>query len=249
MNRTQMTNERLCTLAQQGDISARDRLVEQNLGFLRDTAGRMYKSLALAESSLAIGKDDLMQEGCLGLLSAIDSFDPPQKAKFLTYAAPAIRNAMIDFVRSQKAIYENRVVSDGSSKGFSMKRIYLDEILSTEERLLRIEAIADPYEKTPTQIVLEAERLEELYAALDKLTQREQAYLLYRFGFTDDEEHPLIGAAVHFHLTESRAKKLEANAMDNLWLELPWWYEQRKDHLITAVIEALIALCKVLDEN
>lgn len=81
-----MTNERLCTLAQRGDISARDRLVEQNLGFLRDTAGRMYKSLALAESSLAIGKDDLMQEGCLGLLSAIDSFDPTQKTKFLTNA-------------------------------------------------------------------------------------------------------------------------------------------------------------------
>lgn len=244
-----MTNERLCTLAQQGDISARDRLVEQNLGFLRDTAGRMYKSLALAESSLAIGKDDLMQEGCLGLLSAIDSFDPNQKAKFLTYAAPAIRNAMIDFVRSQKAIYENRVISDGADKGFSMKRIYLDEILSTEERLLRIEAIADPYEKLPTQIVLEAERMEELYAALGKLSQREQTYLLYRFGFTDDEEHPLIGAAVHFHLTESRAKKLEANAMDNLWLELPWWYERRKDYLITAITEALLALCKVLDEN
>lgn len=244
-----MTNERLCTLAQQGDISARNRLVEQNLGFLRDTAGRMYKSLALAESSLVIGKDDLMQEGCLGLLSAIDSFNPSQKAKFLTYAAPAIRNAMIDFVRSQKAIYENRVVSDGADKGLSMKRIYLDEILSTEERLLRIEAIADPYEKSPTQIVLEAERLEELYAALDKLTQREQTYLLYRFGFTDDEEHPLIGAAVHFHLTESRTKKLEANAMDNLWLELPWWYERRKDYLLTAIIEALLALCKVLDEN
>lgn len=244
-----MTNERLCALAQQGNISARDRLVEQNLGFLRDTAGRMYKSLALAESSLAIGKDDLMQEGCLGLLSAIDSFDPSQKAKFLTYAAPAIRNAMIDFVRSQKAIYENRVVSDGADKGLSMKRIYLDEILSTEERLLRIEAIADPYEKSLTQIVLEAERLEELYAALDRLTQREQAYLLYRFGFTDDEEHPLIGAAIHFHLTESRAKKLEASAMDNLWLELPWWYERRKDYLLTAIIEALFALCKVLDEN
>ena len=64
----------------------------------------------------------------------------------------------------------------------------------------------------------------ELYDALKKLTAREQTYLLYRYGFTDDMEHPLIGTAIHFHLSESRAKRLEDQAMDNLWLELPWWF-------------------------
>ena len=49
-------------------------------------------------------------------------------------------------------------------------------------------------------------------------------YLLYRYGFTDDIEHPLIGTAIHFNLSESRAKKIEEDAMDNLWLELPWWF-------------------------
>ncbi len=29
---------------------------------------------------------------------------------------------------------------------------------------------------------------------------------------------------MHFHLTESRAKRTEEQALDNLWLELPWWY-------------------------
>ena len=37
-------------------------------------------------------------------------------------------------------------------------------------------------------------------------------------------EHPLIGTALHFHLSESRAKSTEALALDNLWLELPWWF-------------------------
>ena len=59
---------------------------------------------------------------------------------------------------------------------------------------------------------------------LKRLTQREQTYLLYRYGFTDGEEHPLIGAAIYFHLTKGRAKKTEEQAMDNLWLELPWWF-------------------------
>ena len=49
------------------------------------------------------------------------------------------------------------------------------------------------------------------------LTQREQTYLLYRYGFTDGEEHPLIGTAIYFHLTKGRAKKTEEQAMDNLW--------------------------------
>nr|WP_243137795.1 hypothetical protein [Faecalibacterium prausnitzii] len=48
---------------------------------------------------------------------------------------------------------------------------------------------------------------------------------MYRYGFTDGEEHPLIGTAIYFHLTKSRAKKTEEQAMDNLWLELPWWFD------------------------
>ena len=61
-------------------------------------------------------------------------------------------------------------------------------------------------------------------ATSERLTQREQTYLLYRYGFTDGEEYPLIGTAIHFHLTKGRAKKTEEQAMDNLWLELPWWF-------------------------
>ena len=76
--------------------------------------------------------------------------------------------------------------------------------------MLRIEAIADPHTQTPEQIYIQKEQLTELYAALDKLTAREQTYLLYRYGFTDGIEHPLIGAALHFHLSESRTKKVEA---------------------------------------
>ena len=71
---------------------------------------------------------------------------------------------------------------------------------------------------------IEQESRRELYDGLKRLTQREQTYLLYRYGFTDGEEHPLIGTAIYFHLTKGRAKKTEEQAMDNLWLELPWWF-------------------------
>ena len=48
--------------------------------------------------------------------------------------------------------------------------------------------------------------------------------LVYRYGFTDGIEHPLIGAALHFHLSESRTKKVEGEAMDSLRGKLPWWF-------------------------
>ncbi len=88
-----------------------------------------------------------------------------------------------------------------------------------------IEAIADPYAMRPQTIIEEQESRRELYDGLKRLTQREQTYLLYRYGFTDGEEHPLIGTAIYFHLTKGRAKKTEEQAMDNLWLELPWWFD------------------------
>ena len=47
----------------------------------------------------------------------------------------------------------------------------------------------------------------------------------YRYGFTDGEEHPLIGTAIYFHLTKGCAQKTEEQAMDDLWLELPWWFD------------------------
>ena len=77
----------------------------------------------------------------------------------------------------------------------------------------------------PQSIMEKQESRRELYDGLKRLTQREQTYLLYRYGFTDGEEHPLIGTAIYFHLTKGRAKKMEEQAMDNLWLELPWWFD------------------------
>lgn len=191
-------NERLCALAQAGDAAARELLLENNLGFIRRTALEVHAKAG--ESGLDV--DDLVQEGCIGLLSAIDRFDATRGMKFLTYAAPAIRNAMTDCVRAALSQFERRLEGDG------IQRVYLDDVLDADERLLRIEAVADPHTQTPEQVVL----------------RREQTWLLYRHGFADGAEHPLTAAARHFHLSENRARALDVQAIDNLRLELPWWY-------------------------
>ena len=222
MNPNSMTNERLCTLAQKGDEAAREILVEKNMGFIVQTADLIYRSSSLEGSDLNIDVDDLVQEGSIGLLRAVDGFDPARKLKFLTYAAPFIRNAMTDLVRDAFSRYEQRMVDCENGLGF--QKVRLDEVLPGEERLLRMEAVADIAAKSPEQVYEERETLRELYEGLGQISEREQTYLLYRHGFTDDIGHTLIGTAIHFHLSEKRAKKLEGEAMDNLWLELPWWF-------------------------
>ena len=222
MNPNSMTNERLCTLAQKDDEAAREILVEKNMGFIVQTADLIYRSSSLEGSDLNIDVDDLVQEGSIGLLRAVDGFDPARKLKFLTYAAPFIRNAMTDLVRDAFSRYEQRMVD--CENGLGLQKVRLDEVLPGEERLLRMEAVADIAAKSPEQVYEEKETLRELYEGLGQISEREQTYLLYRHGFTDDIGHTLIGTAIHFHLSEKRAKKLEGEAMDNLWLELPWWF-------------------------
>ena len=92
--------------------------------------------------------------------------------------------------------------------------------LPGDERLLRIEAITDPYALSPEQAYIKVETLWELYAALDKLEPREQTYLLYRLGFTDDIKHTLISAAIQFHLSENQTKLLEDRSLDTLRREM-----------------------------
>lgn len=214
MKRDQTTNEQLCALVKQGDADAQNLLIEKNLRFIKKTSYEVWSAQAELNRSLQISLDDLVQEGSLGLFGCIDSYNPDSGNLFLTYAAPAIRNAMIDYIRSQNVSFEAKNLNS---------IISLDELAKDEVRS-RHNFIADPTRQTPEQVYLAQERLNDLHHALDMIEKRDEQYLRYRFGFDDDVEHPLTETAKHFHLSESRAKKTEALALDNVWLELPWWY-------------------------
>ena len=209
-----MTNEQLCALAKQGDADAQNLLIENNLRFIKKTAYEVWNAQAELNRSLQISLDYLVQEGSLGLFGCIDSYNPNRGNLFLTYAAPAIRNAMIDYIRSQNVSFEAKHLNDIVS---------LDDLAKDEVRS-KHNFIADPTKQTPEQIYLAQERIDDLHHALYMIEDREEQYLRYRFGFDDDIEHPLTETARHFNLSESRAKKAEALALDNVWLELPWWY-------------------------
>ena len=237
MKRDPITNEQLCALAKRGDTGAQNLLIENNLRFIKKTAYEVWSAQAGLNQSLQISLDDLLQEGSLGLLDCIDSYNPNSGNMFLTYAAPAIRNAMIDYIRSQNVSFEAKNLND---------IISLDE-LAKDEVQSKHNFTTDPTKQTPEQIYLAQERYDDIHRALEMIEAREERYLRYRFGFDDEKEHPLTETAKRFHLSESRAKKTEAQALDNVWLELPWWYEQRRTFLLASIIEAWIAVSKKID--
>lgn len=236
MKRDPITNEQLCALAKRGDADAQNLLIENNLRFIKKTAYEVWSAQAELNRSLQISLDDLVQEGSLGLLGCIDSYNPDSGNLFLTYAAPAIRNAMIDYIRSQNVSFEAKNLNN---------IISLDE-LAKDEVQSKHNFITDPTKQTPEQIYLAQERHDDIHRALEMIEAREERYLRYRFD--DDTEHPLAETAKHFNLSVSRAKKTEAQALDNVWLELPWWYEQHRTFLLASIIEAWGAFLKIIDE-
>ena len=175
------TNEQLCALAQGGDTDARNRLLENNFAFVQKKAFELIKH----QKDCRLETDDLIQEGCFGLLEAIRRFDPERGTKFLTYAAYWIRKLM------QEAVFA-AVVND---------EISLNE--------LKDFSLSQAHGRSPEQIVLRAETYAELYDGLRKINARARTYLLYRYGFLDGDEHPIPETAAHFRLTMKRAKKTE----------------------------------------
>jgi RNA polymerase sigma factor FliA len=79
----------------EGDRGARDELVVRYAPLVKYVIGRMAISLPAAMDS-----DDVLSAGTVGLLHAIDRFDPEQGVRFETYALQRIRGAIIDTIRS-----------------------------------------------------------------------------------------------------------------------------------------------------
>ena len=155
--------------------------------------------------------DDLEQEGLIALLAAAESFDPSRETRFLTYAVPIIRNAMMDWLRENAKRFEFKYLR--ANPDFRWTE-YNAEAEETSWR--RIGMPNDPYTMTPEQIYLQKETGEALEAGLEKCGLRGRAYLMYRFGFDDGQEHSEAETARRYHLKRSWARRLEAESLDIL---------------------------------
>ena len=99
---------RLIERSQQGDMEARSRLVEGNLKLV----------LSVVQRFLSRGEnpDDLFQVGCIGLIKAIDNFDPAQNVRFSTYGVPMIVGEIRRYLRDNSALRISRSMRDTAYK-------------------------------------------------------------------------------------------------------------------------------------
>lgn len=89
--------------AQSGDQQAREALVKENLALVKFIVKRFQ---GRAEY------DDLYQYGCMGLLKAVDRFDPAYAVRFSTYAVPVIMGEIRRFLRDDGPIHVSRTIHE-----------------------------------------------------------------------------------------------------------------------------------------
>ena len=102
-----LSNDEMMALidrAQSGDEEARRKLVEGNLKLV----------LSVIQRFMGRGEnpDDLFQVGCIGLIKAIDHFDPAQPVRFSTYGVPMIIGEIRRFLRDNNALRVSRSLRD-----------------------------------------------------------------------------------------------------------------------------------------
>ena len=111
--------------------------------------------------------EDLIQEGMIGLLSAIREYDSEKGASFKTYAQRCIRNRIKSAVRSAQR-RKNAPLNDGVS---------LDEVLSDESQSLG----AHLYERSPEEQVLARESEKEFISAYSRRLSKLEAEILRHY--------------------------------------------------------------------
>ena len=131
--------------AQSGDRKAREELVTENMGLVHMAAKRFC--------GRGVEEEELAQIGAIGLIKAIDHFDPEQPYQFSTYAVPMIIGEIRRFLRNDGMIHISRQIKENAGK-----------IAKVREKLKKTE------NREPTMEELEREtglRQEELVVAME----------------------------------------------------------------------------------
>ena len=117
----------------QGDMAARERLIRGNL--------RLVLSVIQRFSNRGENADDLFQVGCIGLIKAIDNFDPAQPVRFSTYGVPMIIGEIRRFLRDNNALRVSRTLRDTAYRAMQARET-LEKQLGREPTMDEIAAAA-----------------------------------------------------------------------------------------------------------
>lgn len=182
-------------LAAQGDLQARNILVERNLRLVAHIMKKYYTQTA--------DQEDLISIGTIGLIKGISTFDAGKGARLATYAARCVENEILMFFRSNRKSASDVSLSEMIETGKDGNALSLMDVLCSDEDLFERMSDQEIYRK--------------LYRKIDEcLTPRERNIITLRYGIGNRKPLTQRKIAEQCGISRSYVSRIEKKALQKL---------------------------------
>lgn len=184
---------------QQGDDIARATMIERNL--------RLVVYIARKFENTGISIEDLISIGTIGLIKAVNSFDPDKNIKLATYASRCIENEILMVLRKTTRLRSEISFDEPLNTDCDGNELLLSDILGTEPDLVSQDLDASVEKQM-------------LHTAIDTLSSKERYIVGLRYGLGMDKEHTQKEVADLMGISQSYISRLEKRIIGKLREEM-----------------------------
>jgi len=181
------------------DFGVKTILIERNL--------RLVVYIARKFENTGVGVEDLISIGTIGLIKAINTFNPSKNIKLATYASRCIENEILMFLRRNNKVKTEISIDEPLNIDWDGNELLLSDILGTENDIIH------------RNIEDEVDR-ELLNTAMKKLSIREKRIMELRFGFSNGIEKTQKEVADMLGISQSYISRLEKRIINRLKKEI-----------------------------
>ncbi|MBB6216998.1 RNA polymerase sporulation-specific sigma factor [Anaerosolibacter carboniphilus] len=183
----------------QDDGAVRTILIERNL--------RLVVYIARKFENTGVGVEDLISIGTIGLIKAVNTFDPDKKIKLATYASRCIENEILMYLRRNSKAKAEISFDEPLNIDWDGNELLLSDILGTDNDLI-YKFLEEEVDKELLEI------------ALKKLSKREKKIMELRFGLNNGEEKTQKEVADMLGISQSYISRLEKRIIYRLKKEI-----------------------------
>ncbi|MBU5487791.1 RNA polymerase sporulation sigma factor SigE [Clostridium sp. MSJ-8] len=191
--------EELVLKLMNGDESIRNTLIERNL--------RLVVYIARKFENTGVNIEDLISVGTIGLIKAVNTFNPEKKIKLATYASRCIENEILMYLRRNSKVKAEISFYEPLNIDWDGNELLLSDILGTENDIV-YNLIEDEVDK------------ELLFTALKNLNDREKEIVQLRFGLNGKNEKTQKEVADMLGISQSYISRLEKKIICRLKKEI-----------------------------
>lgn len=182
-------------LSRQGDLEARNVLIQRNLRLVAHIMKKYYAHGA--------DQEDLISIGTIGLIKGISTFDPARGARLATYAARCVENEILMYFRAQRKSAQDVSLSEWIETGADGTPLELMDVISQEGSLL--DQISD------------REQVGKLRQAIaTALTDQEREVILRRYGLEGRRPQRQREVAQAMGISRSYVSRIEKRGVEKL---------------------------------